>query len=116
MSEAMGGLDQFNRIFQRSYPSGQRGLDRGSLPTPLQYLGERDLLKGRQRGQWTSICCPVHKGGAEDHPSMRVNVADGHFKCMACGAKGGDLVALHRLITGMGFRDAVRDMGGRFHD
>jgi hypothetical protein len=25
-------------------------------------------------------------------------------------------VALHRLITGLGFRDAVRDLGGHFHE
>lgn len=112
----MNGLDQFRQIFQRNTQPGLKGLDRGSLPTPLQYLTERGLHKGKQRGLWVAICCPAHKAGAEDHPSMRVSVADGHFKCMACGAKGGDLVTLHRLITGLGFREAVRDMGGRFHD
>lgn len=111
----IGGLQQYRRIFQRDMRR-HKCLDRGSLPTPLQYLAERNLIGGRQRGQWVSICCPVHKGGAENHPSMRVSVADGHFKCMACGAKGGDLVALHRLITGLGFREAVADLGGRFHD
>lgn len=112
----MNGLEKFERIFPRSVQPGHKGLDRGSLPTPLQYLTERGLHKGKQRGQWVAIRCPAHKAGGEDHPSMRVSVADGHFKCMACGAKGGDLVALHRLITGLGFRDAVRDIGGRFHD
>jgi hypothetical protein len=116
MSASSSGLAQFNRIFQRSYRTGGKSLDRGSLPTALHYLTERGLHKGKQRGQWVSICCPAHKSGAEDHPSMRVSVTDGHFKCMACGAKGGDLIALHRLITGLGFRDAVRDIGGRFHD
>ena len=32
------------------------------------------------------------------------------------GVKGGDIVALHRLISGLGFIAAVRDLGGRFHD
>lgn len=116
MNNAGNGLAQFKRIFQRANPSGHKSLDRGSLPTPLQYLTEHNLHKGKKRGQWVAIRCPAHKSGAEDHPSMRVSVFDGHFKCMACGAKGGDLVALHRLITGLGFRDAVRDIGGRFHD
>lgn len=110
------GLSHYRQIFGGGKPSRDKKLDRGSLPTPLQYLAERDLLDGRHRGQWVAIRCPVHKGGAEDHASMRVSVADGHFKCMACGAKGGDLVALHRLITGLGFREAVKDLGGRFHD
>lgn len=116
MNKAGNGLAQFKRIFQRSNPPRDKRLDRGSLPTPLHYLTERGLHKGKQRGQWVTIRCPAHKSGAEDHPSMRVSVFDGHFKCHACGAKGGDLVALHRLITGLGFRDAVRDMEGRFHD
>ena len=110
------GLAQFRRIFQCDYRPRQASLNRRSLPTPLQYLTERGLLKGKQRGQWAAIRCPVHKQGTEDHPSMRVSVADGHYRCFACGAKGGDIVALHRLITGLGFRDAVADLGGRFHD
>jgi len=113
---AMNGLDQFKQIFTRGRRSGQKAIDRDSLPTPLRYLNERGLFKGNHRGQWVAIRCPVHKAGAEDHPSMRVSVADGHFRCMACNAKGGDVVALHRLITGVGFLDAVRDLGGRFRD
>ena len=94
----------------------RKQIDRASLPSPLQYLTGRGLLKGKTRGEWVSIRCPVHKAGAEDNPSLRVNLAEGHYKCMACGASGGDLIALHRLITGMGFLDAVRDLGGCFHD
>ena len=62
------------------------------------------------------IRCPAHKGGDEKKPSMIVSLEDGHFKCQACGAKGGDIIALHRLFTGHGFLVAVADLGGRFHD
>lgn len=96
--------------------TGNRLLDRQSLPNPLQYLTERELLKLKPRGEWASICCPAHAGGKEKNPSLRVSLTDGHFRCMACGASGGDLIALHRLITGVGFLEAVRDLGGRFHD
>lgn len=112
----MRGLEQYYRVFTRNTPTRQRTLDHGSLQTPLSYLIEQELLVGRPRGEWGAIRCPVHKSGAEDHPSMRVSLVDGHFKCHACGAKGGDIVALHRLITGLGFTAAVRDLGGRFHD
>ena len=95
--------------------SGWRALDRRSLPAPTQYLAGRGLLTGKPRGAWASIRCPAHKGGGERNPSLRVNLADGHFRCMACGASGGDVVDLHQLITGTGFLDAVRDLGGRFH-
>lgn len=64
--------------------------------------------------EWVSITCPVHAGGNECTPSMRVSLIDGHFKCMACGEKGGDVIALHRLITGASFMEAVLDLGGRF--
>lgn len=112
----MRGLEQYHRVFTRNTPTRQRTLDHDSLQTPLSYLTERELLAGRPRGEWAAIRCPVHKSGAEDHPSMRVSLVDGHFKCHACGAKGGDIVALHRLITGLSFTAAVCDLGGRFHD
>ena len=71
---------------------------------------QHGVLKRAPRGEWATICCPAHKGGEEQHPSMRISLIDGHFRCMACGASGGDLIALHRLTTGLGFRDAVRNM------
>ena len=93
----------------------RRSLDRESLPTPIQYLKERNLLPRSSHGDWVAITCPAHKGGDEKTPSLRVQIVDGHFKCLACGVKGGDVLALHRLITGVGFLDAVRELGGRFH-
>ena len=73
-------LEKYKRIFTRNYRPEQGSLDRGSLPSPLQYLSDQGLLKGKQHGQWVSICCPIHKAGAEKHPSMSVNVSDGHFR------------------------------------
>lgn len=93
-----------------------RKLDRQSLPKPPVYLAKQGLLKGKAWGSWANIRCPVHKGGAERNPSLRVNLADGHFRCMACGITGGDILALHRLMTGLSFLDAVRDIGGCFHE
>ena len=110
------GLHQYQRIFHRNPGVTRKSLDRDSLPTPLQYLTARGLLKRKPKAEWAAITCPSHKGGAEKKPSLNVSMIDGHFRCMACGAKGGDVLALHRLITGMGFVDAVRDLGGRFHD
>ncbi len=110
------GLHLYRQIFVRKPSNGRREFDRESLPAPLRYLTERGLLKRRPQAERAIICCPVHKGGAEKNPSLVVSLIDGHFKCMACGAKGGDILALHRLITGAGFLAAVRDLGGRFYD
>jgi hypothetical protein len=103
----------YNRLFGN--PAHARSeLDRESLPTPLRYLTDNGLLSRRPRGESAAIRCPSHKGGDEAHPSMLVSMVDGHFRCMTCGARGGDVIALHRLRTGLGFRDAVHDLGGRF--
>jgi len=112
----MNGLQTYYRLFVRKPDTARNSIDRQSLPLPLQYLKEHGLLKGKARGEWAAIVCPAHKGGAEKNPSLRVSLIDGHYKCMTCSASGGDVVSLHRLITGMGFKDAVRDLGGRFHD
>lgn len=110
------GLQQYKRIFTADKMTTRRTLDRGSLPTTAQYLTDRGLLKRTPRGEWTAIICPAHKAGTETNPSLRVSLVDGHFRCMACGASGGDVVALHRLITGVGFLAAVSELGGRFDD
>ena len=107
------GLSHYERLFRQPQ---QHTLDRSSLPAPAQYLADQGMLARRPRGEWVQVRCPVHKGGDERNPSMRVSMVDGHFRCHACGAKGGDVVALHRLVTGLGFRPAVADLGGRFHD
>jgi len=96
----------------RSYPK----LDRSTLPAPLSYLASAGIRIGRSRGDWISAICPSHKNGAEKNPSMSVNISSGGFKCFSCGMKGGDIVALHMLITGLRFREAVADLGGRFHE
>ncbi|MGI8423092.1 MAG: CHC2 zinc finger domain-containing protein [Chloroflexota bacterium] len=120
MTAGAEGLRYWQALFTdraRAKGSVPRGrLDRASLPAPAAYLAEHATLVTRPRGEWVSIRCPAHKGGDESHPSMRVSLVDGHFFCHACGAKGGDVIALHRLVTGLGFLDAVRDIGGRFHD
>ena len=106
-------LQLYKRIFGHT---ARKQLDRHSLPSPIQYLAERSLIRTKTYGEWVSIYCPAHKGGAEKNPSLRVNLIDGHFRCMACGVKGGDIIALHQLFTGLGFLDAVSDVGGYFYD
>ena len=101
------------KVTDRVWPK----LDRQSLPSPLSYLARAGLRIGKRRGLWIKACCPIHKGGAEKNPSMSVHISEGHFRCFSCGVKGGDIVALHRLIyPNLGFREAVRDLEGRFHD
>ena len=113
------GLDHYRRLFgeRARQPITRRGeLDRASLPTPRQYLAEHELLTSKPRGEWAQVRCPVHKGGEERNASLSMSMVDGHFRCHACGARGGDILAFHLLATGLPFRKAVADLGGRFHD
>ncbi len=70
-----------------------------SLPTAVQYLTERGLIHTHTRGDWISVRCPVHNGGNERRPSLRVNALDGHFRCMTCGVRGASIFALRSLFN-----------------
>ncbi len=83
------------------------GLNRALLPDPITYLAARGYeLKGR--GEWREMICPFHD---DTSPSLRINSRKGCFKCMACEAKGGDIIAFHQLLTGQPFIDACKDLG-----
>ena len=83
------------------------GLNRALLPDPIEYLtANGHTLKGR--GVWREMVCPFHD---DTSPSLRINTQKGCFKCMACGAKGGDLIAFHQKITGRSFIEACKDLG-----
>jgi len=112
------GIIHYERLFG-ARPSGRHrhaAVDRATLPTPLKYLTAHGLVARNPRAEWVAIRCPAHKSGKEKHPSMRVSLVTGGFRCMTCGVKGGDIIALHMLRTGRVFHDAVRDLGARFHD
>lgn len=83
------------------------GLNRALLPDPIEYLTARGYtVKGR--GEWREMICPFHD---DSTPSLRINSHKGCFKCMACEAKGGDLIAFHQLLTGKSFIEACKDLG-----
>ncbi|MCA1601446.1 MAG: hypothetical protein LC776_07340 [Acidobacteria bacterium] len=80
---------------------------RDRLPNPAQYFSEQGLrLTGN--GEWKSAVCPFHE---DTHPSLRVHAERGAFKCMTCGAKGGDVLAFHMRKHGLSFIDAAKALG-----
>lgn len=84
-----------------------KGLNKALLPDPIEYLQARGYtLKGR--GLWREMVCPFHD---DSKPSLRINIQKGCFKCMACEAKGGDLIAFHQKLTGRNFVEACKDLG-----
>jgi len=81
--------------------------DKSRLPSPPAYFDSIGL-KLTGKGAWRSALCPFHD---DTHASLRVQYALGAFRCMACNAHGGDVLAFERLRTGKNFIDAARDLG-----
>ena len=83
------------------------GFDRNLLPNPSKYYSEQGL-KLTGDGEWRKALCPFHK---DTRPSLGVRLESGSFRCMACGASGGDVLAFHILRYGMGFMEAAKSLG-----
>jgi DNA primase len=81
--------------------------NKSKLPEPIVYYSERNFrLKGNRT--WRTTVCPFHE---DTKPSLAIHVEKGAFKCFSCGAKGGDVIAFHRLLHKMSFVDACKDLG-----
>jgi DNA primase len=80
---------------------------RERLPHPADYYAAEGvkLLGG---GGWRNALCPFH---TDTSPSLRVFFETGAFRCMVCGARGGDVLAFHMLRHGLGFVAAAKAMG-----
>lgn len=80
---------------------------REKLPSPAAYFeGQGLVLHGR--GRWRSALCPFHD---DRKPSLRVLVDAGAFRCMTCGAHGGDVLAFHMQRHELRFVDAAKAIG-----
>lgn len=80
---------------------------RDLLPSPQAYY-RKEGIKLRGSGQWRSARCPLHN---ESNPSLSVHLPSGGFNCHGCDAKGGDVLAFHRLRHSLSFVAAARELG-----
>ena len=80
---------------------------RDLLPDTISYF-EGENLKLNGLGKWRTTACEFHDGS----DSLRVNTESGGWCCMACGAKGGDVLAFHMQRHGLEFVEAARALGG----
>ncbi|WP_052394014.1 CHC2 zinc finger domain-containing protein [Mycoavidus cysteinexigens] len=80
---------------------------RERLPSPAEYFCAQGL-KLFGGGEWKTALCPFH---ADTKPSLRVRLDSGGFRCMACGAHGGDVLSFHRQRYGLGFAVAAKALG-----
>ena len=85
----------------------RRGFQRDRLPDPAAYFAKEGLtFKGS--GEWLSTKCCFNP---DRHPSLRVRIETGSFRCMTCGERGGDVLAFHRKRYGQGFKEAAKELG-----
>lgn len=80
---------------------------RDRLPNPGTYYTEQGL-KLTGGGEWKNAVCPFHD---DSKPSLRVRFDTGGFRCMVCGARGGDVLAFHMLRHGLSFKQAAQQLG-----
>jgi DNA primase len=79
---------------------------RERLPSPGDYFNGQNLqLSG---GEWKSALCPFHN---DTRLSLRVRLDTGAFRCMVCGAHGGDVLAFHMRRHALRFIDAAKALG-----
>jgi len=83
--------------------------DKSRLPSAETYFaGVFPKLKKANGDGWTMARCVFHD---DRHPSLSLNVTTGAFKCLACGASGGDVLAFHIRRHNLTFEQAARDLG-----
>lgn len=81
------------------------------LPDAVSYF-EAEGVPMVGPGRWKTGPCHFH-GGSD---SLRVHVQTGAFRCMACGVKGGDVLAYTMQRHGIEFVDAARSLGAYVED
>ena len=82
--------------------------EREKLPDPVSYYESQGLIfQGSGPAPWRTTECRFH-GGSD---SMRIKVGSGAFVCMACGARGGDVLAYQMAAYGQSFIQAAKQLG-----
>jgi hypothetical protein len=80
---------------------------RNLLPRPAEYFKSQGL-RVTGSGEWKDALCPFHP---DTHPSLRVRLDNGAFRCMVCHKRGGDVLAFHMQRHGLSFIKAAKQLG-----
>lgn len=81
--------------------------NRNNLPDPRTFWAGHGVTLPHRTG-WVTVKCLFHE---DRTASLSINTENGGFCCHACGAKGGDVLAAHRLLTGDSFVEAAKALG-----
>jgi hypothetical protein len=77
------------------------------LPKPSHYYAQY-FPNLKIHTECVSVHCCFHD---DAHPSLRLNLRNGAFRCFGCGAKGGDVLAFHQQRFQLTFIEAVSFLG-----
>lgn len=101
-----------NRALTASNPVERVERLKTNLSPTVFFMDELPGLELKQDSGWIDgKLCPFHD---DRHAgSFKINLDSGAFRCFACGAAGGDIVAFYRLRYGMDFMTALADLEGR---
>ena len=92
---------------KKANPKTLGKFSRKDLPSSITYYENQGInLKGS--GAWRDAICPFHN---DTKPSLRVKVENGAYRCMACGARGGDVLSFHMHKHGLSFIQAAMQLG-----
>ncbi len=90
----------------------QGHFNRLKLPNPTKVLHQLGFYIGKPSAKgYLKLRCPFHKEGNERLPSLNLHQSTGHYRCHACGAKGGDILAFYMEVTGKTFIVSVKELG-----
>ena len=90
-----------------NHPINKQLFNKALLPRPTTYY-DLQGIKLIGRGEWRSALCPFHD---DKSPSLRINIKSGGFICMACNARGGDIISFHQKRFSIPFKVACEDLG-----
>jgi hypothetical protein len=109
-SPRLVGTKRANKVHQQinfTKNKTTRTFDRSLLPAPVAYYSQ-EIPNLKTKLEWAKTHCCFHD---DSKPSLSVNMKKGYFRCFACGAKGGDVLAFHMLRYGLTFIEAVNYFG-----
>ena len=97
-------MKNYNRERRQHFKTS---FDKSALPAPADYyLQHFPTLRNEATNEM--VLCQFHN---DHNPSLSLNLETGAFRCFACGAKGGDIIAFHCLKFDVGFVEAAKELG-----
>jgi hypothetical protein len=86
----------------------KRGFDRTRLPSVADYYQRIFGSLRFNASGWAQVHCVFHEDG---HASLSIHRERGAFRCFACDARGGDVLAFEMLRSSADFKGAARALG-----